>query len=78
MPVFGLLMLADSPLYRSYVLAPRLWPGLDALQDQILGGTIMELAAVFCSVGLLGWSFWGWLKDDERRADAAHQLRHPS
>jgi len=27
----------------------------------------MEVVAAGVSVGLLGWSMWGWMKDDERR-----------
>ncbi len=74
MPVFGLLMFTTNPLYRTYELAPRIVPGLDALQDQVLGGTIMELVAVAFSLGLLGWSFWGWLRDDEIRGNKAARV----
>jgi putative membrane protein len=67
MPILGLLTFSDNPLYRTYELAPRIIPGLDAKQDQVLGGSVMELVAAGVSVGLLGWSMWGWMVDDERR-----------
>jgi len=68
MPILGLLSFSENPLYRTYELAPRIIDGFDAMQDQILGGAIMEGVAVLVSVGLVGWSLWGWMRDDERRA----------
>jgi len=66
MPILGLLALSEHPLYRTYELAPRIIPNFSATDDQVLGGTIMEMTAAAVSVGLLGWSLWGWMKDDER------------
>lgn len=73
MPILGLLALTDNPLYRTYELAPRIIPGFSAMDDQVLGGSMMEMAAAAVSVGLLGWSLWGWMKDDERRNGGAHR-----
>lgn len=67
MPILGLLAVPTTPLYRTYELAPRIIPGFSALDDQVLGGTMMEIVAALVSVGLLGWSLWGWMKEDERR-----------
>jgi putative membrane protein len=75
MPLLGLLTLATDPLYRTYELAPRIIPGFDAMQDQVLGATAMEISAVSVSVGLMAWSFWGWMREDERNAIAARAAR---
>ena len=74
MPILGLLALSDDPLYRTYELAPRIIPGFSAMDDQIFGGTMMEMSAAAVSVGLLGWSMWGWMKDDERRNGRPNQV----
>jgi putative membrane protein len=70
MPLLGLLSFSTDPLYRTYELAPRIIPGFDAMQDQVLGGAIMESMAVLVSIGLLGTSLWGWMREDERRGAA--------
>jgi putative membrane protein len=67
MPILGLLAFSDDPLYRTYELAPRIIPNFDAMDDQRTGAAIMEMNAAIVSVGLLGWSLWGWMKDDDRR-----------
>jgi hypothetical protein len=35
----------------------------------------MELAAIIVSLAMLGWSFWGWMREDERRALAQRAAR---
>ena len=77
MPILGLLTFSDDPLYRTYELAPRIIPSLDAKQDQVLGGAIMEITAALVSVGLLGWSIGGWMRDDERRQTRPKLLSRP-
>lgn len=67
MPILGLLALSENPLYPTYELAPRIFANFSAMDDQVLGGTMMEMVAALVSVGLLGWSIWGWMKDDDRR-----------
>jgi putative membrane protein len=67
MPILGLLAFSDDPLYRTYELAPRIIPNFDAMDDQRTGAAIMEMSAALVSVGLLGWSLWGWMKEDDRR-----------
>jgi len=67
MPILGLLALSDDPLYRTYELAPRLFANFDAMDDQRVGASIMEMTAAAVSVGLVGWSLWGWMKEDDRR-----------
>ncbi len=74
MPILGLLALSENALYPTYDLAPRIIPNFSAMDDQVLGGTMMEMVAAAVSVGLLGWSIWGWMRDDERR-NAARPLR---
>jgi len=75
MPLLGLLTLATDPLYRTYELAPRIIPGFGPMDDQIVGASIMELAAVFVSLGMLAFSFWGWMREDERRDDSIRAAR---
>jgi putative membrane protein len=67
MPILGLLALSENPLYPTYEYAPRIIPNFSAMDDQVLGGSMMEMVAALVSVGLLGWSIWGWMKDDDRR-----------
>jgi putative membrane protein len=74
MPILGLLVFSE-PLYRTYVLAPRLIPGFDVMQDQVLGAVEMEIVAVLVSTGLLIWSLWGWMRDEERDDLAARRSR---
>ncbi len=67
MPILGLLALSDDPLYRTYELAPRLFANFDAMDDQRVGAAIMEMTAAMVSVGRVGGSLWGWMKEDDRR-----------
>jgi len=88
MPILGLLAFSDDPLYRTYELAPRieytlpgthilLIPKMSAADDQRVGAAIMEMSAAVVSVGLLGFSFWGWMKDDDRRNGKARPAANP-
>jgi cytochrome c oxidase assembly factor CtaG len=51
-PLGLLLALLPSPLYDAYVEAPGLW-GLDPLQDQQIGGTLMAVSEAILFFGLL-------------------------
>ncbi len=67
MPILGLLALSDGELYPTYKFAPRIFPTIDAMDDQRIGASIMEMTAAAVSVGLVGRSLWGWMKEDDRR-----------
>ena len=75
MPLLGLLTLATDPLYRTYALAPRILPGFGPMEDQVVGASLMEVTAVLVSLGLLAWSFWGWMREDDRQSNATRAAR---
>jgi hypothetical protein len=50
-----ILALLPTPLYDTYVQAPRLW-GLAPLEDQQLGGTLMAVSEAIVFFGLLATS----------------------
>jgi len=62
----AMITLADHPLYRFYVTAPRLW-GLDPLEDQRIGGLIMWVPGmlVFWTAMTVVW--FKWSRDEESR-----------
>ncbi len=60
--VFSYVLMADHPLYPTYSLAPRLVPGLDAVNDQILGGVLLAGVSSLVLVGLLGVNFFRWAR----------------
>jgi putative membrane protein len=64
----GFLTFANSPLYRSYEIAPRV--GLDVLDDQQLAGAIMKVGAVpiIWTVIAVIWIRWA---NTERSDDIA-------
>lgn len=59
-PLFGILTFAEYPLYPTYEYAPRLFAGLDPLQDQVLGGLLMKVANMLISLVLIGRAFVIW------------------
>lgn len=70
MSVIGaFLSLADRPLYRFYVTAPRLW-GLTPLDDQRIGGLIMWVPGmlVFWTAMTIVW--FKWAKEERTELDA--------
>ena len=56
----ALITLAERPIYRWYVNAPRLFPGLTPLEDQRLGGLIMWVPGmlVFWGAMTIVWFRW--------------------
>lgn len=63
--VFSYLLMADHPLYPTYELAPRLIPGLDATNDQVLGGILLSGVSSLVLVGALGVNFLRWARRSE-------------
>jgi putative membrane protein len=63
--VFAYVLMAEHPIYPTYGLAPRLVPGLDAENDQILGGILMAGVSSLVLVGALGVNFFKWAKASE-------------
>ena len=63
-PLGLLLALLPSPLYDTYVEAPRLW-GLEPLQDQQLGGTLMAVSEAVVFFGLLAFFFIRFMAEED-------------
>jgi putative membrane protein len=63
-PLGLLFALLPSPLYDTYVEAPRLW-GLDPLQDQQIGGTLMAVSEAIVFFGLLAYFFIRFMAEED-------------
>ena len=63
-PLGLLLALLPSPLYDTYVEAPRLW-GLKPLQDQQIGGTLMAVSEAVVFFGLLVYFFVRFMAEED-------------
>jgi putative membrane protein len=65
--VFSYVLMAEHPIYPTFNLAPRLIAGLDAENDQILGGILLASISSLVLVGALGANFFKWARTSERR-----------
>ena len=63
----AILTLAHTPLYPFYVTAPHIF-GLDALQDQHLGGLLMWLPTHMFLLLAISITFFKWFVDADRKA----------
>jgi cytochrome c oxidase assembly factor CtaG len=63
-PLGLLLALLPSPIYDTYVQAPRLW-GIDPLEDQQLGGTLMAVSEAIVFFGLLAFFFVRFMAEED-------------
>jgi putative membrane protein len=63
-PLGLLLALLPSPIYDTYVQAPRLW-GIDPLEDQQLGGTLMAVSEAVVFFGLLAFFFVRFMAEED-------------
>jgi cytochrome c oxidase assembly factor CtaG len=63
-PLGLILALLPSPIYDTYVHAPRLW-GLSAAEDQQLGGTLMAVSEAIVFFGLLAYFFVRFMAEEE-------------
>lgn len=64
----AILTFANAPLYLSYVTAPHPF-GLNALQDQHLGGLLMWVPTHMFLLLMLGFTFAKWFTDSEHQAE---------
>jgi len=62
-PVFGMLTLSQEPLYMTYTLAPKIVPW-SPLQDQVLGGVLMNVTMMLAFLTAFGMSFYQWYASD--------------
>ncbi|HKO74017.1 MAG TPA: cytochrome c oxidase assembly protein, partial [Gaiellaceae bacterium] len=53
-----------SPIYDTYVEAPTLW-GLDPIEDQQIGGTLMAVSEAIVFFGLLAYFFVRFMAEEE-------------
>jgi cytochrome c oxidase assembly factor CtaG len=63
-PLGLLFALLPSPLYDTYVRAPRLW-GLEPLEDQQIGGTLMAVSEAIVFFGLLAYFFVRFMAEED-------------
>ena len=63
----AILTFAHTPLYPSYVTAPHIF-GLDAVQDQHLGGLLMWLPTHMFLLLAISITFFKWFVDSDRKA----------
>jgi len=66
------LTFGQHPLYRRYELLPKLW-GISALDDQLIAGLIMKIAAGLLLMTLIAVIFFRWVATEE----SAPRLRPP-
>lgn len=61
-PILGALTLSEDPLYTTYLLAPKIvsW---SVLQDQILGGVLMNGTMMIVFFCFFAHSFYSWFKE---------------
>ena len=74
-PVVAALALAGSPIYSSYVQAPRLW-GISALDDQQLAAGAMWMLESFWTLGAVMIVFFDWWRNEQRNPDTASLPEH--
>jgi len=63
----AVLTFANAPLYPFYVTAPHIF-GMDAVQDQHLGGLLMWLPTHMFLLLAIGITFFKWFVDSDREA----------
>ena len=63
-PLGLLFALLPSPLYDAYVQVPRLW-GLQPLEDQQIGGTLMAVSEAIVFFGLLAYFFVRFMAEED-------------
>jgi putative membrane protein len=68
------LTFGTHPLYRRYELLPKLW-GINALDDQLIAGLIMKIAAGLLLWALIAVIFFRWAAAEERRNRPGPGLR---
>ena len=59
-PIFGFLTFAKEVLYPTYADAARVFPALDPIGDQMLGGLTMKFTNMVASIAVIGAAFYKW------------------
>jgi putative membrane protein len=66
-PLFAFLTFSPEVLYPTYEYAPRLIPGFDPAEDQLVAGIIMKLGGIFMTFAAFAYVFTRWYLQTERR-----------
>lgn len=68
-PVFAFIAFSNDILYPTYEYAPRLFPGFDPSQDQLMGAVIMKAGGMFVTFIVFIVAFYRWYQSTEGRID---------
>jgi len=60
--LFTYILMADHVMYPTYEYAPRILPGLAAVDDQVLGGILLSAVSSLVMVAALGVNFFRWAR----------------
>jgi putative membrane protein len=75
LPVFAAITFSPDVVYRTYEVAPRVYPWLSPLADQALAGAIMKvMGLVFFSVPFAR-IFFDWYQRENRRGVTQGDMR---
>jgi putative membrane protein len=67
-PVFAFIAFSSDILYPTYEYAPRLFPGFDPAQDQLMGAVIMKAGGMIVTFIVFIVAFYRWYQASEARA----------
>ncbi len=73
-PLFGILAFSPEVLYQTYEFAPRVIPGFDPLQDQVLGGLLMKVANMGVSLVYMAAAFYAWNRAHESKDEGRRRV----
>ena len=75
LPVFGAITFSPDVVYRTYEIAPRVYPWLSAMGDQALAGAIMKVMGLaFFSVPFAR-IFFDWYRRENSRSITQRDMR---
>lgn len=66
-PVFAFIAFSNDILYPTYEYAPRLFPGFDPAQDQLMGAVIMKAGGMIVTFIVFVVAFYRWYQVSENR-----------
>lgn len=76
LPLYGVLTLSETVLYPTYAEAPRYFPTVGPLEDQVLGGVVMMLIGSVFMFGGLMYCFYRWYCSEvDADTVGAHPIR---
>ena len=60
--LFTYILMADHTMYPTYEYAPRILPGIRAVDDQVLGGILLSGVSSLVMAAALGVNFFRWAR----------------